>query len=49
MPDLTLCTNEECPIKIKCHRYIIKPNPQWQSYARFYYNKHMGCEAWLPL
>lgn len=34
MPDITLCTNKDCPIKSECYRAVAKPNQQ-QSYTTF--------------
>ncbi len=35
MPDLTLCTNEDCQFKEYCHRYKAIPSNYSQSYCRF--------------
>jgi hypothetical protein len=35
MPDKTKCTNEDCPIKIRCLRYTSKPSEHQQAYQRF--------------
>jgi hypothetical protein len=34
MIDITMCLNEDCPIKKKCYRYMAVPN-QRQSVAMF--------------
>ncbi|MFA5379359.1 MAG: hypothetical protein WC455_26620 [Dehalococcoidia bacterium] len=34
MPDITMCTNEDCKVKLSCYRYMAVPAPA-QSYARF--------------
>jgi len=34
MPDITMCRNENCLIRIKCFRFIAKP-AKFQSYALF--------------
>lgn len=31
MADITMCVNEECPLKLECKRYIATPS-HWQSY-----------------
>lgn len=31
MPDITMCQNEECPLKDKCYRHEAKPD-EMQSY-----------------
>lgn len=35
MPDITMCANDDCPLKARCYRYQAKPNPGWQSFAIF--------------
>ena len=35
MPDITMCTNRNCPIRRSCYRYVAIPTPKWQSYAAF--------------
>lgn len=35
MPDISMCDNEECPIKNKCYRYTAIPNDIQQSYTTF--------------
>ena len=35
MPDITMCTNSDCPIRSACYRYRAKPNDTRQSYCRF--------------
>ena len=32
MPDITMCTGGDCPLREKCYRYRATPIPQWQSY-----------------
>jgi predicted amidophosphoribosyltransferase len=32
MADITMCDNEECPLKMSCFRYRAKPSPYWQPY-----------------
>lgn len=33
--DITMCSNEDCPLKKKCYRHEATPNPYWQSYSDF--------------
>ena len=35
MPDITLCTNEDCNINYMCYRFKAKPSEYVQSYIRF--------------
>ena len=50
MPDITMCTNEECPMKHKCYRYTAKPSEYSQSYGIFKPKKVSGvlvCERFI--
>lgn len=35
MPDITLCTNSDCPMCDECGRYCANPSPYFQDYTRF--------------
>ena len=35
MADITMCRNEFCPKRERCHRAIADIDPYWQSWARF--------------
>ena len=35
MPDITMCDNEQCPLREKCYRFRAIPDPYWQSFAHF--------------
>ena len=41
--DITMCLNVKCPLKLKCLRYMAKPDG-WQSYAKF----QPTCQNLLP-
>lgn len=32
MPDITMCSGEDCPLKATCYRYKAKPSDYCQSY-----------------
>ena len=32
MPDITMCTGDDCPMKNTCYRYLATPSEYWQSY-----------------
>ena len=34
MPDITMCTNVVCPLRVSCYRYLATPS-RWQSFSRF--------------
>jgi hypothetical protein len=38
MPDISMCTNEECPLKETCYRYNATPSEFMQAYAKFEYD-----------
>ena len=44
MPDITLCENEDCPIKENCYRYLAVGG-LFQSYANFEYKN--GCPFFI--
>jgi hypothetical protein len=35
MPDITKCTNKECPLSHSCWRFISPPSEYHQAYQRF--------------
>lgn len=35
MPDITMCSNVNCPVREQCYRYRAKPDEHWQSYSDF--------------
>jgi hypothetical protein len=38
MPDITMCKNNNCPMKNDCYRYTAIPNA-YQSYSLFEFDK----------
>lgn len=46
MPDITMCSNETCPIKEKCYRHIAEPS-YYQSWAVFDY-RNDKCDDYWP-
>jgi len=44
MPDLTMCSNVECPIRGFCYRFRAVPDPHHQSYSHFKPNYHNVCD-----
>ncbi len=38
MPDITMCNNESCPMKLKCYRHEAKPIFPYQSWCTFQFN-----------
>ena len=51
MADITKCTNEDCPIKEDCFRWIAKPKEHRQSFQKFSFkidkNKKANCDNHL--
>ena len=46
MPDITMCINEDCPVKMTCHRYTATRSVP-QSFALFKWDD-TGCDHfWL--
>lgn len=35
MPDITMCTNAECPLSYSCWRFNCTPSEFLQSYSKF--------------
>ena len=35
MPDISMCTNIGCELKLDCYRFTATPNPHRQSYCGF--------------
>jgi hypothetical protein len=44
MPDISMCRNEECPLKDSCYRYVAEPS-HYQAYGKFEYKD--GCDHYL--
>lgn len=35
MADITMCVDNECPMRDRCYRYTAKADEKYQSYADF--------------
>jgi len=35
MPDISMCSNDTCPLREQCYRFTAEPNPYRQSYGTF--------------
>ena len=35
MPDISKCANNTCPLRLRCYRYRVIPDPYHQAYADF--------------
>lgn len=49
MPDITMCSGDNCPLKEKCYRYTANPNDLRQSYFMESPYKNDGCEHFLDV
>ena len=49
MPDITMCTSENCPYRDKCYRVRAEPS-KYQSWSNFEYtcNEDSGFEDFMP-
>jgi len=45
MPDISMCQNEKCKLKMECYRYMAVPS-SWQTYADF---NEENCESFSPI
>lgn len=48
MPDISMCLNEECPMRFECYRFTATPSPYAQRYADFKPNKNGNCDDFWP-
>lgn len=42
MPDISMCQNEDCLLRMKCYRFTATPSEYWQSYVTFTYDNMTG-------
>lgn len=35
MPDMSMCSNRQCPKFLECYRAQATPHPYWQSYSDY--------------
>lgn len=49
MPDITMCTQDDCPVMGKCYRHEATPTPGRQSFAIFEPTGPDGCDSFLPI
>ena len=46
MPDIAMCSNDDCPLADKCYRHEAEPS-DWQSYANF--EGGQDCQGYWPM
>lgn len=49
MPDITMCDNKKCELRVNCYRYRAIPNEYIQSYGSFNSENKKDCEYYEPL
>lgn len=52
MADITMCTNEPCPLARDCYRMMAESSWHWQSVARFQYEiteDEVICDDYIPV
>lgn len=47
MPDITMCNNHTCKVRLKCYRYTATPG-KWQSYFQTPPGKDSTCPEYWP-
>lgn len=45
MPDISMCTNKNCPLRMNCFRYTAIPDMYWQSYCMFVPDQKGKCDV----
>jgi hypothetical protein len=49
MPDMSICTGNDCPLKDSCYRYKAKAGEYMQSYIEAPYNvEEAKCDFYWP-
>jgi len=52
MPDISMCNNHACPLRIGCYRYTAQPSGHWQQWALFQWKTVNGkaeCPDYWPV
>lgn len=49
MPDIAMCTKEDCPSFSHCYRAQARPNKHRQSYMNFDNKKYDECADYIPV
>jgi hypothetical protein len=49
MPDITMCSGKDCPLKETCYRYTAKPSEYRQSYFLSPPNKGKKCDYYWKI
>ncbi|MDQ4121683.1 MAG: hypothetical protein M3209_09585 [Acidobacteriota bacterium] len=49
MPDIAMCSRDDCPMKRNCYRYRAVPTPNWQTYAFFEPESENECDGFMQI
>lgn len=49
MPDISMCSNDECPLVKKCYRHEAEPTPMMQAYSEFTPDDDGECEYFMEI
>lgn len=49
MPDISMCTDMNCPVRQNCYRFMATPNPDRQSYVLVKSNGYEPCDIYWPM
>lgn len=52
MPDISMCQNNDCPLRESCYRFTATPDKYMQSYSDFEFTIKDGiteCNNYLPV
>lgn len=42
MPDISMCRNQDCVVRLTCHRFTARASDEWQAYGDFIPEEHPG-------
>lgn len=48
MPDMQMCSNDECPLSRECYRFLAFPS-EWQVYGNFDPKDDGTCDHFIEL
>lgn len=52
-PDISMCKNNTCPLRMTCYRFIAKPSEFMQSYGYFEWIENLNnvpiCDAYWEI
>ena len=47
MPDIMMCSNDECPSRGSCYRFLATPSAHRQSYSKFVPDHTGYCDLYM--